>query len=170
MKLLLIFARAYPKRTLTMLGCLLLAAVAEGLGLSTVLPLLGIIAQRDVAASHNEISKMVVSALHAVGLEPTLGVLLSIIVAAMFLKAGLVLMAQRQIGYTVAHVATDLRLELIRTLLGSRWEYYIRKPVGSLANAFATEAFRASQAYLYGATNVALAIQALVYFSVALAT
>jgi ATP-binding cassette subfamily C protein len=170
MKLLLIFARAYPKRTLTMLGCLLMAAVAEGLGLSTVLPLLGIIAEKDAASSHNEVSRIVVSTLESFGLQATLGVLLSLIVAAMFVKAGLVLMAQRQIGYTVAHVATDLRLELIRTLLGSRWEYYIRKPVGTLANAFATEAFRASQAYLYGATNVALVIQALVYFGVAIAT
>jgi len=170
MKLLLIFARAYPKRTLTVLGCLMLAAVAEGLGLSTVLPLLGIIAEKDAASSHNEISRIVVSGLGSLGLEPTLGVLLSLIVAAMFLKAALVLLAQRQIGYTVANVATDLRLELIRTLLGSRWEYYVRKPVGTLANAFATEATRASQAYLYGATNVALAIQTLVYFGVALST
>lgn len=153
-----------------MLACLLLAAIAEGLGLSTVLPLLGIIAERDTAASHNEISRVVVRFLESFGIAPTLGTLLSLVVAAMFVKAGLVLLAQRQIGYTVAHVATDLRLELIRTLLGSRWTYYIRKPVGTLANAFATEAFRASQAYLYGATNISLTIQTLVYFAVAIAT
>lgn len=170
MKLLLMFTRAYPGRSAIMLGCLLLAAVAEGLGLSTVLPLLGIVADKSPASSHNEISRIVASVLQRAGLEATLGTLLTLIICAMFLKAGLVLIAQRQIGYTVAHIATDLRLELVRTLLGSRWAYYVRKPVGVLANAFATEAFRASQAYLYGATNVALAIQALVYFGVAIAT
>jgi ATP-binding cassette subfamily C protein len=170
MKLLLVFSRAYPGRTLLMLACLLLAAVAEGLGLSTVLPLLGIVADRSPSDSHNQISRTVTDVLARIGLEPTLGTLLALIVAAMFVKSALVLVAQRQIGYTVAHVATDLRLELLRTLLGSRWSYYVRKPVGVLANAFATEASRASQAYLYGATNVALAIQATVYFCVALST
>jgi ATP-binding cassette subfamily C protein len=170
MKLLWLFSRAYPTRSLIMLGCLLLAAVAEGLGLSTVLPLLGIVAESDPGASHNEISRAVESAIRSMGMEPTLGTLLSLIVGALFIKAALVLLAQRQIGYTVAHVATDLRLELVRSLLGSRWSYYVRKPVGTLANAFATEAFRASQAYLYGATNVALAIQATGYFAVALVT
>lgn len=170
MKLLWLFSRAYPTRTLIMLGCLLLAALTEGIGLSTILPLLGIVAKNEPGESQNEFSLAVENAIRSAGIEPTLGALLSIVVAALFLKAGLVLLAQRQIGYTVAHVATDLRLELVRSLLGSRWSYYVRKPVGTLANAFATEAFRASQAYLYGATNISLAIQATVYFGVALAT
>ena len=40
MRLFLYFARAYPLATALMLGCLLLAAVAEGVGLSTLLPVL----------------------------------------------------------------------------------------------------------------------------------
>ena len=153
-----------------MLGCLILAAVAEGLGLSSVLPLVGLVTERQQGATESKISQAVESVLAFVGLTPTLGVLLSTLVAAMFLKAALVLLAQRQIGYTVAHVATDLRLELLRALLASRWAYYVKKPVGVLANSFATEASRASQAYLYGATNLALAMQAIVYFGVAIAT
>ena len=42
MHLILTFARLYPKRSAIMLGCLLLAAVAEGIGLSTLLPVLGL--------------------------------------------------------------------------------------------------------------------------------
>ncbi len=170
MRLLTVFARAYPWRTALMLGCLLLAAVAEGLGLSSILPLLGLITDRASGAADNQISRTVETVLRTVGLEPTLGVLLATIVGAMFLKAALVLLAQRQIGYTVAHVATDLRLDLLRALLASRWAYYVRKPVGVLANSFATEASRASQAYLYGATIMALALQSIVYFGVAIAT
>jgi ATP-binding cassette subfamily C protein len=169
MRLLTVFARAYPWRTALMLGCLVLAAVAEGLGLSSILPLLGLITDRESGAADNQISRTVETVLRTVGLEPTLGVLLATIVGAMFLKAALVLLAQRQIGYTVAHVATDLRLDLLRALLASRWAYYVRKPVGALANSFATEASRASQAYLYGATIMALALQSIVYFGVALA-
>ena len=91
-----------------------------------------------------------------------------IIVGGMALKAGFVLLAQKQIGYKVAQVATDLRLTLIRALLATRWEYYIRQPVGGLANAFATEVSRAAQAYLAGATIITLLVEAVLYASLAI--
>ncbi len=86
----------------------------------------------------------------------------------LLIKSALVLWAHKQVGYTVAHVATDLRLALIRALLGSRWEYYLRQPVGALANSIATEATRASQAYLFGANLAAMFIQVVIFTVVAL--
>ena len=74
----------------------------------------------------------------------------------MILKSVLVLAANKQVGYTVARVATDLRLNFIRSLLGARWEYYLRQPVGALSNSLATEATRGAESYLYGATVIAL--------------
>jgi ATP-binding cassette subfamily C protein len=71
------------------------------------------------------------------------------------------------VGYTVAGVATDLRLSLIRALLVARWEYFLRQPVGVLANSMATEAARAASAYLHGALMSALVVEALVYTVVA---
>ena len=58
------------------------------------------------------------------------------------------LLADKQVGYTVAHMATDLRLALIRALLRSRWQYYVHQPIGTYATAVASEARRASEAYL----------------------
>ncbi|MBI3797363.1 MAG: ABC transporter ATP-binding protein [Deltaproteobacteria bacterium] len=176
MRILSVFARAYPRQTLVMLVCLLLAAVAEGIGLSSLLPLLSLTAQAatdgnanpDSLAGKGGLAQAVSHVLVGVGLQPSIGLLLLIIVAGMTLKAGFILLAQKQIGYTVAQVATDLRLALIRALLTARWEYYIRQPVGSLANAFATEASRAAQAYLYGATILTLLVEALLYTSLAL--
>jgi ATP-binding cassette subfamily C protein len=110
---------------------------------------------------------MIGNVLVGLGLELTIGTLLVFIVISMFLKAGLTLLAQKQIGYTVAKVAMDLRLALLRAVLGARWGYYIRQPVGGFANAFATEANRASQAYLNGATIVELALETLLYLSIA---
>jgi ATP-binding cassette subfamily C protein len=109
-----------------------------------------------------------IDALGMFGLQPSIGLLLPIIVGAMALKAGFILLAKKQIGYTVAQVATDLRLALIRALLAARWEYYVRQPVGSLANAFSTEASRAAQAYLYGATIITLLVEAVLYTSLAI--
>ncbi|HXC50190.1 MAG TPA: ABC transporter ATP-binding protein [Candidatus Limnocylindrales bacterium] len=165
MHLLIVFARRYPSRTIIMLVCLTLAAMAEGVGLSTMMPLLSM-----VTGSKGEESALehgIRTALAAVGVTPTLGVLLVLIVAGSVVKASLMLLAQRQVGYTVAHVATDLRLALLRALLQARWLYYIRQPVGLLANAFATEALRASEAYLYGTTLMAQLIQTILYVAIA---
>jgi len=163
----------YPWPSVIMLGCLLLAAVAEGFGLSTLLPLLSLAtASSDSAAlptktGNSQFGQIFTFLLSFLGLQANIETLLALIVVSMFLKSGLVLLAQRQVGYMVAHVATDLRLTLIRAVLAARWEYYIRQPIGNFTNAFATEANRASQAYLHGATIVELAFEAILYMVIA---
>jgi len=168
MKLFIAFSRAYHAQSALVLGALVLASAFEGLGLTTLLPLLGAPAGGAAGGAQSGVGGLVTRALGGIGLTPTVGVLLSIIVIAMTLKSALVLVANRQVGYTVAHVATDLRLGFIRSLVSARWEYYLRQPVGALANSLATEATRGAESYLYGATVIALAIQATVYSIVAL--
>lgn len=166
MRLLFAFFRLYPQRTVIMLICLLFAGIAEGIGLTTVLPLL------SVALGENEqpnaFSQKVLAAMDAIGLPTTVGVILSIIVIGMTVKSALVLLANRQVGYTVARVATDLRLELIHSLLASRWEHYLRQPAGGMANSVATEATRAATGYEHCANVISLFIQVVVYAIVAL--
>jgi ATP-binding cassette subfamily C protein len=168
MKLFAAFSRAYPAQSALVLGAMVLASLFEGLGLTTLLPLLTARVGDAGAGGSTGIGGMVTRALAAFGLTPTVGVLLSIVVVGMMLKSVLVLAANRQVGYTVALVATDLRLNFIRSLLAARWEYYLRQPVGALANSLATEATRGAESYLYGATVIALGIQATVYSIVAL--
>jgi ATP-binding cassette subfamily C protein len=167
MQLLLVFARRYPSRTSIMLVCLILAAMAEGVGLSSLLPLLGMVTGSKGEPSSLE--QTLRDTLARLGIEPTLGVLLILIVLGSIMKASLMLLAQRQVGYTVAHVATDLRLALLRALLQARWLYYIRQPVGMLSNAFATEASRASEAYLFGTTLITQVILTVMYIVIAAA-
>ncbi len=165
MRILLAFGRAYPIRTLVMLVSVLLAGVAEGVGLTTLLPLLTV-AMGD--QTHTQLSAKVLEILHAVGLEPTIVTMLVIIVVGMTISSTLVMIGNHQVGYAVARVATDLRVELIRALLGSRWEYYLRQPTGALANAVATECYRASKAYEYAANMLSFLVQVIVYAIIAL--
>ena len=106
---------------------------------------------------------MLTEALSAIGVTPTVGALLVVMVICLALNAVFLLLANAQVGYTVAHVATDLQLSLLRSLLAARWEFYVRQPVGSLTNAIGTEALRASQAYLQGARTLVVLIQAIVF-------
>jgi len=178
MRLLITFARLYPLQSAMTLFALVLAGIAEGFGLTAMLPLLatvggsgfgGEIGAPGSASDHApRLSHVVTEVLSSLGLSPTVGVLLAVIVTGVILKSIFMLLANKRVGYAVAQVATDLRLALLHALLVTRWEYYLRQPVGGLANAFATEAMRASQAYLCGAKMMALLIQAAVYASVAL--
>ena len=168
MKLFVAFSRAYPAESAMVLGALVLASLVEGLGLTTLLPLLTARSGDAAAGAQSGVGGIVARVLGVVGLTPTVGVLLLIVVVGMMLKSVLVLVANRQVGYTVAHVATDLRLGFIRSLLSARWEYYLRQPVGALANSVATEATRGAESYFYAATVIALVVQTIVYSIVAL--
>ena len=174
MRVLISLARKYPWQSLIMLLALLLAGVAEGIGLSALLPLVSIAigkqtgAHGSALAGGSGLERAVTETLSVVGLSPTLGVLLTVIVLAIVLKGVLSLLAKKRIGYTVAQVATDLRLSLLRALLVTKWEYYIRQPVGVLTNAIATEANRTSKAYSSGVSMIAQLVQALIYTCVAL--
>ena len=174
MRLLISLFRKYPWQSVIMLLAMLAGAVAEGVGLSALLPLISIAigkqsgAQGSTFVGGSGLERAVTETLSTIGLSPTLGVLLTVIVLAIVLKGVLLLLARKRIGYTVAQVATDLRLSLLRALLVTKWEYYIRQPVGVLTNAIATEAGRTSKAYSCGITMISLLIQATIYACVAL--
>ncbi len=160
-------ARAYPARTSVTLLALLVAGVVQGLSLSALLPLLQVALDPQQKAAGLSDSR-IVSVLKDVGLTPALGTLLTIVVIGMTVKSLLVLFANRHVGYTVAQITTDLRLKLLSALLCARWDYFLHQPIGSLTNAMATEAVRASSAYLNGALTLAVFIEVLVYSLVAL--
>lgn len=172
MRLVFEIARRHSRRSLVTLACLLLAGAAEGIGLSSLLPLLHLALPGEASGDPRgsaELAERVAGVLAWMHLEPTIGLLLVLVVAGITLKAAMLLLANREVGYTVALVATDLRLELVQSLLDARWAYHLRQPVGAVANAFATEAERASQAFLRGAQIVASVIQTCVYAGIALA-
>jgi ATP-binding cassette subfamily C protein len=141
-------------------------------GLSVLLPLLNMAMEgqgQAAPASDNEFSQSVRGALDVLGITPTLGNMLLVVVFAIGGKSLLLLFAKRQVGYTAARLATDLRLELLRAIMRSRWEYFLGQPVGKLTNSLATEAARASESFVNGATALTFLAQAVVYGAVAIA-
>jgi len=177
MRLMASFFRSYPLHTALMLAALLLSGVAEGIGLSALLPLLNIATGAGAGIEligagtelQNNFERVVLDILGDLGITVTLGNLLLIIVGVVLLKSVFLLLAQREVGYTAAQVGTDLRLEMLRAVLRSKWEYFLHQPVGKLTNALATEATRSSQSFVNGATAITYLIQAVIYGFVATA-
>lgn len=173
MKLMMKFARDYPGQTLVALIALISAGIVQGIGLTAMLPLLqkaiNLSNPEPVAsAAGSDIGNFINSALLSVSITPTIGSLLIVILIGTILKSLLILLADRKVGYTVAHVATDLRLSLLRALLATRWGYFLDQQVGSMANAAGTEVMRSARAYLQATNTIALMIQTFAYFLVAL--
>lgn len=177
MGLMLNFFRAYRGQTMLMLLALLLSGMAEGIGLSALLPLMNIALGSEAAsmipgapqAESSAFEQTVLGALESVSISPTLGNMLFIILAGVTFKCIFLLVAQRQVGYTAAQVGTDLRLQMLRAVLRSKWEYFLHQPVGKLTNALATEAQRSSEAFVNGAAAITYLIQAMIYGGVAFA-
>ncbi|MEM7054553.1 MAG: ABC transporter ATP-binding protein [Pseudomonadota bacterium] len=165
--------RRYPARSLGVLLALIAASLLDGLGLSTILSMISLstdtLAEGALMSSTEpSLPERIIGDLFgAFDLEFSLLNLLFFGIGLILLKTGFVLLANRQVGYAVAQVATDLRLDLLRAVVSSRWRYYLSKSVGSLSNAMATEAQRASEGYLQGAIMATQVITASVYALVA---
>ena len=165
--ILTIFFRAPGTRPWAVLLCLLVASVAGGVGLASLLPLF------DIAASSGHHSDSpIISAIRQVfamfGITPSIGPILVLLVVGISGKSLLLLLAMSYVGNATAHVATDLRSDLINKLLRVRWSYLASQPMGRFANAVSNDATRAGKAYLIVANFVANAIQAAIYIVVAL--
>ncbi len=164
------FLRSYPGESAIVLACLVLAATAEGLGFSTLMPLLSLATSPEGAAAPTSAFEATVrTQLERVGIEPTLVPLTLVFVATLWLRGAILLFTRRRVGYTVARIATDLRLDLLRALLAARWSYFTRQPVGAAGNAMASEAERASIAFNSLALVAAGVVDAAIYTALALA-
>jgi ATP-binding cassette subfamily C protein len=176
MRLFLTLARKYPRQTILTLSAILFSGISEGFGISALLPILNTVFNQNMQASGSGqslpewstlLDQVVRQILAVVGLAPTVAVLLGLFVACIILKCILVYLANKQIGFTVVLIATDMRLTFLKSLFCSSWEYFIRQPMGSLTNGVATEANRASTAFNFGAKLSSMVIEASIYSTLA---
>src|SRR5262245_42673375 len=142
MRVLIDYTRRYPWRSAVTLLLLLAAGGAEGVSLGALVPIFAL-SDPGGHENTNSLPRGVLDVLHALGIPPTLGSLIAVVVCGMTLRAALDFTAYRNVGYTIARIATDLRLALVRALLSVRWEYFHAQPVGRFVNAMSSEADRA---------------------------
>ncbi len=145
---------------------LLLAGVFQAVGLAALVPLL-LSAEGKLEASSSPINSMIVGLLDVMGLAPEFSNLLLIVVAGILLKALFLVFAYTYVGYAVAEVATHLRERLVKGLLTVNWQYFVKQPLGSIANAMSLEAQRGANAYAMVAKSVSNGILTIVYIAVA---
>ena len=146
--------------------CLLLASLAEAGSIGTLLPAASSIVSETTGA--NGASGTIKSIIESIGIAPSLGNLILIVVGLMVTKATLAFAALSYAGISGARVAINLRRRLIRAIFDARWSFYTDQSGGKFANAISNDATRAGDAYQYSATVVAGLIQVAGYIAIAI--
>ena len=149
------------------LACLIIGGIAEIASISTLLPAVTSMSGGETDNSSG-LNAVVREFILRVGLNPTLGVMLSFVCIFMLVKGCLSFFALTYAGIAAARVATDLRQRLIAAIFRARWTFYSDQSRGRFANTVANDAGRAGDAYVHAARVVAYSVQALGYMTVAL--
>ena len=151
-----------------MVALLMISGMMEGVGVVSMLPLLNLALGGMGGSDSTAADRWLDSALSWVGIEPSVGAILGIIVAAIALKSLLLWLAMRQVGFAVAGLTRDLRMDLMDALLKARWSYFGRTPIGRFVNSITTESERAANAYLDACVFLGGILQVIVYLAAAL--
>ena len=161
-----IFFRAKDTRPWLVLLCLFAAGALGGIGWASLLPLLSL-ATGGLENDNSLLTSLMRQSFDAVGLTPRLDLLIILVCGSVVLKCIVLMLAMRYVGYTVATVATRMRVRLIDQLLRARWGYFTQ-PIGRIANAISNDATRAGDSYLQAATFLSYSAQTVAYTVVAI--
>jgi ATP-binding cassette subfamily C protein len=161
------FFNAYRIDTLTVIGLLILAGLAEAVGVAAFLPFFQIVLEeKDHTAPLPEGRMSTILA--ATGIPLTFPTIAAFIALAMGAKAAILWLALRKVSHAVARISADLRWRLMQALLQANWRFFTGHALGSSLNAVVMETFRASMAFVSATRFFSYVIQFLVYATGAL--
>jgi ATP-binding cassette, subfamily C, bacterial len=158
--------RSYPGRSLAVSACILVSGLLEGLGISTILPLINLVI-RGSLESTGPLGSAVERLLALFGLKASVGPLLALILAAFIMKAAIIYAAMRLAITTASGIVAEIRRAFLRSLLGARWDYFQNQPAGRLGGAISHEAEQVADLYLCACRMLAGSIQVIIYIVLA---
>ena len=125
-----------------------------------------IIAASGTQESTKGIVVAVQTVLARIGLDFAPIAILAIIIVGLTLKAIVGVLVTRYVNQVSSRVTRDMRIRLVRSLLGARWGYFIRQPVGRLAFAIGPETEATGHSFEALTTLIASMLQVLVFVTV----
>ena len=158
--------RSYPGRSLAVSACILVSGLLEGLGISTILPLINLVIQGSLEST-GPLGSAVKRLLALFGLKASVGPLLALILAAFIMKAAIIYAAMRLAITTASGIVAEIRRAFLRSLLGARWDYFQNQPTGRLGGAISHEAEQVADLYLCACRMLAGSVQVVIYIVLA---
>ena len=119
-----------------------MASVTEMLGIGMILPLFSIVSGGEVGG--DKFSLIIAQALSFVGLEPSLQILLGVMVVVFILKAILLLLSSIVELWTTTKIGRDLQINLARLIENAQFSFHHTEKAGSNTNLLSRECERFS--------------------------
>jgi ATP-binding cassette, subfamily C, bacterial len=124
---------------------LFVASLFELIGLTMIVPLMGIAAQvRDTKPG---LVTAIRESFASLGLPFEPSFLLGVIILGLACKAAISIAVSRYVGDLVADITAEFQIALSRSLLRARWSYFVRQPLGRLVHAAGAEAAAVGAAF-----------------------
>jgi ATP-binding cassette subfamily C protein len=158
------------RRQIPLVIAMLIASAFEGLGIGTLLPILRVLANNgpDTAVKHSQLERVIFGIFDTLHLPQTFGAMVILFAVCMTVRAIISQQTSRLVGRMVAEVASELRKEVLDSVLAARWSYFTVNPVGRFVNAVNVESNWASVVYRSSLNVVASLSRALIYCIVGL--
>ena len=162
-----LFFTAPGSRPVTVILCLIIAGLADALGIGAMVPAIALL-DPGAAGSAAPLVEQVRHVFEQLGIEMTIGTLAIFIAGAMVLKSLLSFGALSIAALSRTRLLTTLRHDLIDGLLSARWSFFAEQRFGNIANTTGSDIIQAGNAYMQTARYIAGLFQTLACVVVAL--
>ena len=127
--------RRRPYAIVESLGTMVLASLTEGVGLLILVPMLSLAGVSLGAGGMDAIASWLTSLIVAIGLSPSLPVVLSLTVAILGLRTVLVQMQSMRASALARSIVQEERDRLFRAVVGTPWPHFVRLRGADLVHA-----------------------------------
>lgn len=158
----LFFIKKDPLKSIVITAALLMSGFVEALSLASLLPLINVVLTGTIDTS-STIGEWIYNGLIFFGISISTESILLVIMLLMISKSLLLFLAMREIGYTAANMAASMRKDLLKGLIGARWQFFVNQKKGDVAAVISTEPDRAAAIFIITGRIFAAVIQIIVY-------
>jgi ATP-binding cassette subfamily C protein len=158
----LFFLKKDPLKSIVIIVAFLMSGFVEALSLASLLPLINVVLSGTIDTS-SKIGEWVYNGLIFLGVPISTQSILLVIMFLMISKSLLLFWGMREVGYTAANMAASMRKDLLKGLIGARWQFYVNQKKGDVAAVISTEPDRSAAIFIITGRMFAAIIQIILY-------
>jgi ATP-binding cassette, subfamily C, bacterial len=160
-----VFRFAKPLEQLAVLTLSFVYGVLDLISLTMLVPLL--IAAADLTSGGEGLIQALHAAFARLDLAPNAPLILGIVLLGLTLKATAGILLNRLVDHIVERTSSSAQVELVRGLIGARWDWFLHQRVGRLAHAVGAEAAAAGSAFRFLTDLLTSVVQVLAFVLIA---
>ncbi len=161
------FIRKYKRQSILVSIMFLISGLVEGIGFTALIPLMNITLGNDTVANSG-IASYLVKVFATFGVPFELIYVLILIFTMMLLKGIANYLALCKVAHISQDIVADLRSDIVRAVLGSKWDYLSSMKAGELTTALSSEVEKVSNVYLTTGKTLANIVPVTVYLFLAI--